>query len=82
MHSFRTHKTKFGINSGNTLIFIFQLQFSTVILFELIYLVKDIVLIFQLNCKIYYVTCMQPRCLNCFIGTLGFVRDFELKICE
>ena len=30
----RTHKKKFGINSGNTLIFIFQLQFSTVILFS------------------------------------------------
>ena len=40
MHSFRTHKTKFGINSGNKLILIFQLQFSTVILFELFYLVK------------------------------------------
>ena len=24
MYSFRTHRTKFGINSGNTLIFIFS----------------------------------------------------------
>ena len=32
MYSFRTHKTKFGLNIGNACVFIFQLQFSTVIL--------------------------------------------------
>ena len=32
MYSFRTHKKKFGIVSGNAYIFIFQVQFSTVIL--------------------------------------------------
>ena len=32
MYSFRTHNTKFSINTGDALIFIFQLQFSTVIL--------------------------------------------------
>ena len=59
IYSFRTHKNKFGINSENAFIFIFQLQFSTVILtfrkdaFDLINLAKYIVLICLLKCNNY-----------------------------